>query len=195
MASLTPGRRQAILQAALACFNERGIEAAPIAAIGKRAGASVGSMYHHFGNKDGIAVALMVEGLQQTAELQIARLSGAQSQKEVVAALIESIVSWVESNPEWARFIYTVSSSQLMQRAQAELEEINARYQQLLAPHLAHTGLPAEAIPSLVLGPVHDYARRWLAGQVAHSPVKYQALFVETAQTTLQNMGLALSVR
>src|SRR6266566_8365174 len=58
------GRRSRILEAALACFNERGFTATTIEEICQRSGASVGSVYHHFGGKEGLAAALYVEGLR-----------------------------------------------------------------------------------------------------------------------------------
>ena len=56
-------RKQQIMMAALHCFNEQGVEATAMAAICQRAEASVGSIYHHFGSKEGIVQALLVEGL------------------------------------------------------------------------------------------------------------------------------------
>lgn len=51
-------RVEAILDAAEAVFGEVGVEAATTNAIAERAGASVGSLYHFFGNKDAILYAL-----------------------------------------------------------------------------------------------------------------------------------------
>jgi AcrR family transcriptional regulator len=58
------GRRETILEAALECFNERGFAAATVEEIRRRSGASIGSIYHHFGGKEGIAAELYVEGLR-----------------------------------------------------------------------------------------------------------------------------------
>lgn len=51
-------RVDAILDAAEAVFGEMGVEAATTNAIAERAGASVGSLYHFFPNKDAILLAL-----------------------------------------------------------------------------------------------------------------------------------------
>jgi AcrR family transcriptional regulator len=51
-------RVEAILDAAEAVFGEMGVEAATTNAIAERAGASVGSLYHFFSNKDAILHAL-----------------------------------------------------------------------------------------------------------------------------------------
>jgi len=51
-------RVEAILDAAESVFGEMGVEAASTNAIAERAGASVGSLYHFFANKDAILMAL-----------------------------------------------------------------------------------------------------------------------------------------
>ncbi|MEN8240040.1 MAG: TetR/AcrR family transcriptional regulator, partial [Actinomycetota bacterium] len=56
-------RRQAILQAALESFADTGYDATSIEEICRLSGSSVGSFYHHFGSKEGIAAALYEEGI------------------------------------------------------------------------------------------------------------------------------------
>lgn len=51
----TPARRATILKAALGCFIGQGVEATTIDDIRRASGSSIGSLYHHFGNKEGIA--------------------------------------------------------------------------------------------------------------------------------------------
>ena len=52
-------RRDAILEAALEAFDATGATA--IEEVRRRSGASVGSIYHHFGNVDGVVAALYLE--------------------------------------------------------------------------------------------------------------------------------------
>ena len=52
-----PDRKQAILEAALAAFLQKGVLATTIDDVRERSGASVGSIYHHYGSKEGIAAA------------------------------------------------------------------------------------------------------------------------------------------
>ena len=65
---MAPDRRQVILDAALEAFAERGTAAATVDDVRRRSGASVGSIYHHFGDKEGLAAALYVEGLRSYQE-------------------------------------------------------------------------------------------------------------------------------
>jgi AcrR family transcriptional regulator len=183
-----PDRRTAILMAALECFNQNGIEATPIDEIGRRAGASTGSLYHHFPGKEGIAIALLAEGMRRNAQQLEQRLREAATARQGVRTVVESLIDWISRNPEWARYIYTVSSSRLMQVGQPQLQEVNDYHARVVdsffAPHTragAFRRLPPECIPSLLLGPVHDYARRWLNGQVATGIAEHAEFFANAA--------------
>jgi AcrR family transcriptional regulator len=56
--SRSAATRQGFLDAARAVFGEQGFAEASVAEIVRRAGSSVGSMYHHFGGKNELFVAL-----------------------------------------------------------------------------------------------------------------------------------------
>ncbi|HEY0936444.1 MAG TPA: helix-turn-helix domain-containing protein [Trebonia sp.] len=57
----TAGTQRALLDAARAVFVEQGFADASIAEVVKRAGSSVGSLYHHFGGKSELFLALWQE--------------------------------------------------------------------------------------------------------------------------------------
>ncbi|MDA8371108.1 MAG: helix-turn-helix domain containing protein [Nocardiopsaceae bacterium] len=59
--SRTAETRRVILQAAREVFTERGFTEAGIAAVVERSGSSVGSLYHHFGGKTELFLALWDE--------------------------------------------------------------------------------------------------------------------------------------
>ncbi len=70
-------RRRAILDATLQLYTEAGPEALSIEAIGALSGASVGSIYHHFKNKDGVLAALHSQLLEDYRTAIRARLEAA----------------------------------------------------------------------------------------------------------------------
>ena len=87
-------RKQEILQAALACFTEFGVEATTIEMIRDRSGASIGSLYHHFGNRERIIAALYLEGIGEYAALLEAGLIETLDAEACVRLLTE---------PDWYR--------------------------------------------------------------------------------------------
>jgi AcrR family transcriptional regulator len=69
--------RQALLAGALEVFATRGYEDASIADIVERAGASVGSLYHHYGGKAGLFLALWEDHHRTQEETVAAAVAGA----------------------------------------------------------------------------------------------------------------------
>lgn len=174
--------------AALEVFNAVGINAASIHDICARAQVSIGSAYHHFGSKQGLADALLAAGLRDNTRALKARLDRARGPESGIRALVESLIDWVESNPEWARFIYFVAGARPSDGNDHPLHEVNAEYRAMIdgyfGPHLksgALRPLPRDVYASLVLGPVHDYARRALSGQTREKLSRHKELFADAA--------------
>lgn len=67
---MVPGdeRRERILEAALKEFAARGFEAASTNAIADAAGVAKGLVFHHFGNKEGLFVAVAEDAILRTTE-------------------------------------------------------------------------------------------------------------------------------
>ena len=75
----TAGTQRALLDAARAVFAEQGFADASIAEVVQRAGSSVGSLYHHFGGKSELFVALWQE--YQAAQEEAASSAVAQAKR------------------------------------------------------------------------------------------------------------------
>lgn len=178
----------------MACFTEADVESVSIAEICARSGASVGSVYHHFGSKEAIVVALIAEGLEahlRTLQSALARADG--DPRAGVEGVVGSLIDWIESNPGWAMFIYANLNSSGAAAAQA-IGETNRRYGRVVEAFfgpLIEAGrirnLPRECWSSLIAAPIHDYARRWLRGQVTTPPSGHRETFQHAAWAILKN--------
>lgn len=187
-----PGRRadtkRQILRTALALFNSQGIEATTIDTVRAESQSSVGSIYHHFGNKEGLVAALYMAALDDQARLRDAYLAGIASTQAWVHALVHSYVDWVVSEPDWARFQYQARHSVAQGAFSEQLKEANlARSAQLrewfsdASQREALLDLPRELIPSLIIGPAENYCRAWLSARVKQSPEAYREQLAEAA--------------
>jgi AcrR family transcriptional regulator len=187
-----PGERaqlkRRILQGALTCFNESGLEPTTIEMIKQQCETSVGNIYHHFGNKDGLVAALFFSALEDQTRLLERYLADAQTAREGVAALVASYVDWVAARPEWARFLYQARSAVAKGGQGAELvrhtRQRNAWVQAWLTEPARRAGLrdwPPELLPSLIIGPAESYCRAWLSGRVKTSPEAFRAQLAEAA--------------
>jgi|TARA_B100000965_G_C19595990_1_gene760257 AcrR family transcriptional regulator len=192
-----PGRRAAlkreILEHALYCFNELGVEATTIDAIKARCDTSVGAIYHHFGNKEGILSTLFFaaqDDQRQNLEHELAKTN---SLREAIYSIVSSYLDWVVAQPEWARFLYQARSPVAKGPFRQELKVRNAQnYQELKEKLLSFENKdikivqPFEIIPSLIVGPSENYCRAWLANRVRTSPRDYREEFSESAWRSLQ---------
>jgi AcrR family transcriptional regulator len=172
MQAPTIDRRAAILEAALAEFNAHGVAGASIEDVRRRSGASVGSIYHHFGGKDGIAGALFLEGLREYQEMFVDALAQAKSTRDGVEGAVHHHISWVTRQPELARFLLLVGDATAIASTQSALRDLNRGFfgdvrrwarPRVQAGELRE--LPLELMTALWLGPTQELARVWLAGR------------------------------
>lgn len=194
-----PGPRKAhkrlILNCALACFNELGIQATTIETIRERANSSIGSIYHHFGNKDGLIAALYFAALDDQLAMTQPRMVAAKSAKEAVQALVQTYLEWVTQQAELARFLSNARTAVVEGPFGGDLVQRNkARYAGLLewlergVQDGSIRALPRETYASLLIGQSENYCRAWLSGRVKTTPTDYAAVFADAAWSAV---GLA----
>ena len=175
-ASRSSDRREAILAAALDAFLKKGVAAATIDDVRARSGASVGSIYHHFGGKEGLAAALYVEAMRSYQQGVLAELDRDRSARAAVHALVRHHLRWIADHPDLARYLFTQREPEVLLASQAPLRELNrelfARVRGWIDEQ-ARTGairrLPFDVFHAVVLGPAQEFARHWLAGRAETS--------------------------
>lgn len=169
----TSKRRRDILDASLRCFMQHGIEAATIEQIREASGASSGSIYHHFGSKQAIAVALYLDGME---ELSIVLRNAMQEQSNLrqgIRDVIAAYLHWVSKHRDWALYLLRVATADLTIDDANTIDEINRRSRedlsQWLRPYVDQgeiDQLPDELYASLIYGASTHFARHWLVGRL-----------------------------
>lgn len=203
----TQQKKRAIIQQALMCFVENGVEGTSIEMLCQATQTSVGSLYHHFGNKDAIAGAVFIEGMRDFAKLVNVYLSeccgGAESlslpQQEqqamaAIKALVYANIDWIEENPEWARYVFqhrtAVKQGKSKQVFNQDLEIFSQKLQSLVQPMIEQgvlKDLPMSLYRALIAGPVHEYARHYLAGRERTTLSDLKMIFADSAWQSLRN--------
>lgn len=158
-------RRETILEAALESFGATG--AATIEDIRERSGASVGSIYHHFGGKDGIALALYMEILREYQAGVLRALGRATDAESGVRALVRHHLRWVERNPDRARFLLQGGAARehLGEELKALNQSMFAAVGQWVEGQPAIRPLRREIFYAVVFGPAQELSRSWLSGR------------------------------
>jgi AcrR family transcriptional regulator len=114
-----------ILDAARALVLDGGPRAASVAAIAKSSGAPAGTLYHRFGNRDGILTAAWLRALER---FQVRAMAAeADTPAETAVAMAVAAVSFARELPEDARLLLTIRPGDLLDG------EPDAAFQQTLA--------------------------------------------------------------
>jgi AcrR family transcriptional regulator len=164
-----PDRRRAILDAALHCFVRQGYAATTIEDVLRGSGASVGSVYHHFGSKERIAAALYLEALRDYQAGFLAVLDAAADAERGIRAIPVYHLDWVGEHPDLARFLFAERPPEVEQASEIELREMNrATFGRVRAwLELEAAGvlrpLPLPLVYVILLGPCQELSRHWLA--------------------------------
>jgi len=156
-------RRESILDAALACFLEKGYIATTINDIREASGATTGSIYHFFDGKGALAMALLEDAI---AGWSGESMSSSDTAEATVKAAAMGLVNWGTKNPELFRFtdeIRTLSATapefeavaDTLAEGQGSLSASYARF----AKTRKVKDLPWPVAHSLILGPAYDYLR------------------------------------
>ena len=176
-AESTQQRRQAILDAALECFSSMGYAQTTLADIRERAGASTGSIYHHFGSKERIAASLYLEGVRQSQDAGLEALLRTRTARTGIAAQVAAYVDWVVANPALAAFLFGMRHAPFLDDEERTIGALNTgvheRARQWLAEQVEAGELP-DLEPAmrwaLVFGPCRHWAGSWLRGATSTSP-------------------------
>jgi AcrR family transcriptional regulator len=186
--------RRRILDAALKRFLDDGYEQTTIASIRDDSGVSNGALFHHFPSKEAIADALYVEAISSFQEglWELIR-SRPRSLRAAVRGTISHQLTWVEQHDALARFVYMRGHLDWDSPANVELTTLNrdlgAAFGDWMRP-LVERGeirpLSMLVISSLVNGPAHAIARRWLAGHLDKPPSTFAEELADGACAALR---------
>jgi AcrR family transcriptional regulator len=184
-------RRQAILDAALDCFDALGWQKTTMADVRDRAGASTGSVYHHFPGKEELFAALYLDTIRQTQSYALRALRAATGPRDAVRALVASYLRWVSRHPKQARFLLTTRRAEFGGPVQAELDRLNEAFHAEIGAWLARhaAALPrvaADVLGAILIGPSEDFARRWLRGKTTTPLQQAAAQLADAAWLSLQ---------
>jgi len=168
----TPLRRKEIIQAALACFTDMGFAQTSMADIQRRSNASTGSIYHHFKSKEQLAAEVYLEGIRDYQEGFLAVLEDEKNARNGIFAVIRYHLQWVSKHPDWTRYLFQKAHAAFMASAANVFAGLNAEFMKRCARWLGRhvkagtvRRLPPDMYVAILLGPLMEYTRVYLAGQ------------------------------
>jgi AcrR family transcriptional regulator len=193
----TESRRKAILQAALKSFSTKGFTETTMEDIKRLSGASTGSIYHHFENKEMLAQALFLEGRSDLNATLLASIAN-KTLHEGIKALIYAYLDWFEQHPDLGQYVLQAGSTEylgsyvkvLSQKIQMALPKENFPQQffDWLVPFIEEGTIahyPQNLYVPLVIGPSREYVRHWLRTRITAEIHEAQEPLAEAAWKVL----------
>ncbi len=194
--STTPERRDAIVAAALSCFAEKGVEATSIADIRRASGASVGSLYHHFGGKEELAGRVYLAVLEQYQASHLAALKRARTAEDAVKGTVRHYLSWVRRHPDAARLLTEGRRTPQVMAADRDIRDATKRFFEASNATFAAfmdagamKRTPAPLLPLLLVAPAAAAARHWLESGGRYDLGAAEALLTDAAWAALRPSG------
>ncbi|GIH79894.1 TetR family transcriptional regulator [Planobispora longispora] len=141
-----------------------------------RTGVSSGSLYHHFGSLDGLAAALYIRCMADLLDAVATAVEAAGSAREGIRAFSEAYLGFARDRRAAAHFIHASAYAAFLPahagRIARAKEPAMRRIAAWLGPHIAAgriVDLPGPLLEMLVVGPLAETTRRWLATGPAES--------------------------
>jgi AcrR family transcriptional regulator len=178
--------------AAKKLFSERGYDDVSTAEIRAAAGMSNGSLFHHFENKEGIAVAVFVN-LVRSYQAEIGeKLRPTRRAAEGIDAFIRTHNLWIESDPDGARILFNGHHPSWSHDALLKIRAENQGFGQTLVDWKNNledrdrlNDWSFALILATLVGPTQVMCRAWLSGQSKVPPSENVENLVKLAQKAL----------
>ena len=193
-ADVTPNNRGArsrelVLGAAESLMAEQGYEAATVAALVERAGLPPSSIYHYFGSKEGVLLAVMERGAERFfAELpEVDRRAG--SAVGHLRTLVQTVSSTLERHPDFLR-ILVVMAAQPVNAGEGEVHAVVNRVRELALVRLRDQMRVAFGVDPL--GRDADHLARFALAAVDGAFVAHQSEPAVSLAALLEHLPTAL---
>jgi AcrR family transcriptional regulator len=148
------------VDAALGLVAEKGLPALTIAALTVRSGASNGSVYHHFGSRNGVVAALYAECFRQCVDALLPALDDRPAAL-AVPDMVRRYLDWVLANPARAGVLYGAATEAVAEAKAEVFEPVATWFAERMVAEEIRT-LPLPTVDPIVMGPAHECARRFL---------------------------------
>ena len=163
-----PSTRVALLDAAVPLFLSQGFHPTSMEQVRSAAGASNGSLYHHFPTKNHLARAVYDAALRDYQANMRSALGDRVSAKQGVQDLVKRHIAWVLGAPQQARVLIELRAHTAIDGVEPDWEWTNAQafaaLKEWIARHVAQGALqdlPFDVWMALVFAPVMQLTATW----------------------------------
>ena len=194
MASST---RERVLTTADRLIATRGYEGFSIADLVAESGVSSGSIYHHFGAKDGVLAALLLSAVEDYQRTILDVLRDHEDDAEGgIRGVIAAHLRWMQEHRREAALLLTHRDTVRAGEHGRRLKALNRRFLRVTADWLerqAEAGrmppVAVEVAHAVVFAPAQELCRQWLTERTATEPASLADVLGRAAWTGLLETG------
>jgi len=188
------GPRDRILEASLKLFVEQGYFNTNVPDISKHTRCSVGSIYHHFLNKEEIASQLYLDGIEQFRRALTAALRPNDSLEQNIRSLVEAFLEFAEDHKLLSRYIWLARHHEFLSGSVSSpttvgLDTLGRNLTKALKNGIRTkqiAPLEAEVIWSILFGIPLSFVRDWLDGYTRQTPKQVAPTIAKACWSALQ---------
>jgi len=188
------GPRERILEAALRLFVEQGYFNTNVPDISKSSRCSVGSIYHHFLNKEEIARLLYEDGMSKFRAALSEAIDPAASLEQTIQALVIAFLGFAESHHLLSRYLWLARHNEFLNNKITRptgvgFDELGRRLTRSVKKGIRGGEIPpvkAQVFWTIVFGIPLTYIRDWLDGYVADPPSKIAPVLAHACWAALK---------
>jgi AcrR family transcriptional regulator len=184
-----PNTRERVLTSAAALAARTGFAELSLAELSTNSGVSNGSIYHHFGSKDGVLTALLRRIIEDNEAVLLAVLDAYPDDARAgVLQTVAQQLEWVETHRDDARLLIEHREQVTRGPGPEQVRKLDhhflAQSQRWLARQAAAGGLPAlrvEVAHAVVFAPAQEVCRLWLTRRGFRPPTTFTLSLGEAA--------------
>jgi TetR/AcrR family transcriptional regulator, repressor of fatR-cypB operon len=186
--------KERILQSALELFVEQGYFNTNVPDISRRSRCSVGSIYHHFLNKEEIADQIYKNGIQQFREILCNAISNSGSTKETVCSLVIAFLHFAENNRLLSQYLWLARHNEFLTETVRKptgvgFDNLGRQLTKVIKSGIRSGEIPpiqAEIFWSIVFGIPLSFVRDWLDGYTKDDPHHVSQVIANACWAALQ---------
>lgn len=158
-----------ILDASLVCFKQYGFQKTNISLISKESKVSVGSIYHHYTNKESLYYELYQMYLEEMLKSIHDQVNTIEKPKEYILTFCTAYLKWVEKNKLKSMFIYWGAITEIDFTKNLTSSFDKAQYLNAIALKIMSfaagkhiKNYPPHMYEILLISPLSEFSRRYL---------------------------------
>jgi len=188
------GPRDRILQASLELFVSQGYFNTNVPDISRLSRCSVGSIYHHFLNKEEIAGQIFRNGIQKFREALSEKVDLNASLESNIRAIVIAFLDFAEKNYLLSQYLWLARhneflSAKVRHPTVVGFDELGRRLTKVIKNGIRKSEIPplkAEVFWSIVFGIPLSYMRDWLDGYTTSTPTEVAPVLADACWAALQ---------